>query len=135
MTSKVVYTGSLRTEATHLRSGSIIETDAPVDNHGKGERFSPTDIVATALASCILTTLAIAESTHDINIDGAICEVEKIMTSNPRKIGEIKITMSFPGCGPYTDKEKIKIKHIADTCPVSQTLHPDCKQTIIYNWP
>ena len=135
MTSKVVYLGNLRTVATHLRSGSTIETDAPVDNHGKGERFSPTDLVATALASCILTTLAIAESTHDINIDGATCQVEKIMTSSPRKIGEIVVTMDFPNSGPYSDKEKVKIKHIAETCPVHQSLHPDCKRTLIFNWP
>ncbi len=135
MTSKVVYTGELRTIATHLRSGSVIETDAPVDNHGKGERFSPTDLVATALASCMVTTLAIAESTHDINIDGAECQVEKIMTSNPRMIGEIRVIIDFPKTGPYTEKEKIKIANIANTCPVYLSLHPDCKKTITFNWP
>lgn len=135
MTSKVIYTGNLRTAATHLRSGSVIETDAPVDNKGKGERFSPTDLVATALASCILTTLGIAEDTHNLNIDGAEAEVEKIMTSNPRKIGEIVITISFPLSQPFTDKEKQKIDHIARTCPVHQSIHPDCKKTIIFNWP
>lgn len=135
MTARVVYKGDLRTIATHINSGSELETDAPVDNKGKGQRFSPTDLVATALASCVLTTLAIAESTHDINIDGAVCDVEKIMTSNPRKIGEIRITFSFPESGPYTDKEKIKIAHIANTCPVHQSLHPDCKKTYIFNWP
>ncbi|MCW3120860.1 MAG: OsmC family protein [Flavipsychrobacter sp.] len=135
MTAKVVYNGDLRTTATHLRSGSEIETDAPVDNKGKGERFSPTDLVAVALATCIFTTLGIAESTHDINIDGAECEVEKIMVSNPRKIGEIKIHISFPKSGPYTDKDKIKIEHIANTCPVFQSLHPDCKKTITFSWP
>ncbi len=135
MTSKVVYNGELRTTSTHLRSGSVIETDAPVDNKGKGERFSPTDLVATALAQCIVTTLGLAESTHDINIVGAECQVEKIMTSNPRKIGEIKIIISFPNSSPFTDKEKIKIEHIANTCPVHQSLHPDCIRTIIFHWP
>ncbi len=135
MTSEVVYNGHLRTTATHLRSGSVIETDAPVDNKGKGERFSPTDLVATALAQCIVTTLGLAESTHDINILGAVCQVEKIMTANPRKIGEIKIIISFPQSAPFTDKEKIKIEHIANTCPVHQSLHPDCIRTIIFNWP
>jgi putative redox protein len=135
MTSEVVYNGQLRTTATHLRSGTSIETDAPTDNHGKGERFSPTDLVATALASCILTTLAIAESTHDINIEGAVAKVEKIMASDPRRIGEIVVTISFPKSGPYTDKEKVKIEHIANTCPVHRSLAADCKRTIIFNWP
>ena len=95
MTSKVVYTGNLRTVATHLLSSSTIETDAPVDNHGRGERFSPTDLVATALASCIVTTMGILGPKHDINVNGVECMVEKIMTNNPRRIGEIKIDLDF----------------------------------------
>jgi putative redox protein len=107
-----------------------------VDNHGKGERFSPTDLVATALASCLLTTLAIAGRIHEFNIDGAECEVQKIMsTEPPRRISEIVINISFPKSGPYSEKEKIKIKHIADSCPVALTLHPDCRQTLHFNWP
>ncbi len=133
MTSKVVYTGDLRTMATHLRSGTIIETDAPVDNHGKGERFSPTDLVAVALATCILTTIAILAPT--INIQGAECNVEKIMANNPRKIGEIVVTIDFPNSEPFTEEEKSRIMHIATTCPVHQTLHPDCKRTLNFNWP
>lgn len=135
MTSKVIYTGNLRTAATHLRSGSVIETDAPVDNKGKGERFSPTDLVATALASCILTTLGLAEDTHHLNFDGVECQVEKIMASGPRRISEIRIIIDFPLSKPFSEKEKIKIAHIAETCPVNQTLHPDCKRTITFNWP
>lgn len=135
MTASVVYSGELRTVATHLRSGTVIETDAPVDNKGKGERFSPTDLVATALATCIFTTLGIAESTHDINIDGATCDVQKIMVSNPRKIGEIVLDISFPKSKPFTEKEKTKIIHIANTCPVKESLHPECKVTINYKWP
>ena len=135
MTAEVIYNGQLRTTATHLRSGSVIETDAPTDNKGKGERFSPTDLVAVALASCILTTLGIAESTHDINIDGAIAEVQKIMASDPRRIGEIVVTISFPKSGPFTDKEKAKIEHIAVTCPVHRSLAADCVRTIKFNWP
>ncbi|NDC42717.1 MAG: OsmC family peroxiredoxin [Chitinophagia bacterium] len=134
MTSKVTYTGDLRTIATHLQSGTTIETDAPVDNHGKGERFSPTDLVATALASCMLTTIGINAAAHDLNIDGATCEVEKIMTSNPRKIGEIKIWMTFPQGQIYTDKQKQIIQRIADTCPVMESLHPDCIKTLEINW-
>jgi putative redox protein len=134
MTSKVIYTGGLRTEATHLRSGSVIETDAPVDNHGKGERFSPTDLVATALASCMLTTIGISGKVHNINIDGAVCEVEKIMAADPRRISEVRITMSFPGGQQYSDKEKTIIEHIALTCPVLVSLHPDCIKSLTINW-
>jgi uncharacterized OsmC-like protein len=135
MTAKVVYTGGLRTSATHLRSGSIIETDAPVDNHGKGERFSPTDLVAAALATCILTTLGIGSATHNINIDGAECLVEKIMASNPRRISELKVELSFPKSAPFTHKEKQIIEHTAHTCPVTQSLHPDLVLTMAFNWP
>ena len=135
MTSKVIYTGDLRTVATHLRSGSEIQTDAPVDNHGKGERFSPTDLVATALASCLLTTLAISGKTHDLNIDGAECEVEKIMIPSPRMIGEIKINISFPKSTAFSDKQKKIIEHVANTCPVHASLHPDLKKTYTFNWP
>jgi putative redox protein len=133
MTSKVIYTGGLHTVATHLRSGTEIETDAPVDNHGKGERFSPTDLVATALATCIVTTIGILAPS--INIDGAECMVEKIMVSDPRRIGEIVVNISFPKSGPYSDQDKSRLEHIANTCPVHQSLHPDCKRTIIFNWP
>jgi putative redox protein len=135
MTSKVVYIGDLRTAATHLQSGSIIETDAPTDNQGKGARFSPTDLVATALASCIATTMAIVGRTHDITVDGMQCEVEKIMAADPRRIAEIKINLSFPMSKPYTDREKKLLEHIANTCPVHQSLHPDLKKTVVFIWP
>ncbi len=133
MTSKVVYIGDLRTVATHLQSGNTIETDAPVDNHGKGDRFSPTDLVATALASCILTTIAI--KAPSINIEGAECQIEKIMTANPRMIGEIVITIDFPKSGPYTDDEKKRLEDIAVNCPVHKSLSSDCKRTLNFNWP
>ncbi len=135
MTAHVTYNGDLRTTAIHLRSGSSIETDAPVDNHGKGDRFSPTDLVAVALATCILTTIGILGAVHDINIDGAECEVTKVMASEPRRVGEIIINFSFPKGQQYTDKQKTKIAHIAATCPVHETLHPDCKRTVTFNWP
>lgn len=134
MTSQVVYTGDLRTQATHLRSGHEIETDAPVDNHGKGERFSPTDLVATALAACMVTTIGIGGKAHNLDIDGAVCQVEKIMLSDPRRIGEVKVTMDFPRGQQYTDKEKKIIENIAMTCPVLISLHPDCKKTLTINW-
>ncbi len=135
MTSIVVYSGDLRTEATHIRSGSIIENDAPVDNHGKGERFSPTDMVATALATCMLTTIGISGKTHNINIDGAVCHVEKIMAPDPRRISEVKILMDFPKNQHYTDKEKKIIENSALTCPVIVSLHPECKKSLTINWP
>jgi len=133
MTAKILYTGELHTVATHVRSGTEIHTDAPVDNKGKGEAFSPTDLVATALATCIVTTIGILAP--KINIVGAECDVEKIMTNNPRKIGEIVVTISFPKSGPYTDEEKARLHEIAVTCPVHQSLHPDCKRTINFIWP
>jgi putative redox protein len=135
VTSKVNYTGGLRATATHLRSGSEIETDAPVDNHGKGERFSPTDLVATALASCMVTTMGIAANTHGLDIDGMECEVEKIMVPDPRRIGEIKVNLYFPKTKSYTDKDKKILEHTALTCPVIESLHPDCKKTVLFIWP
>lgn len=134
MTSKVVYTGNLRTECTHLRSGSVIETDAPTDNRGKGERFSPTDLVATALAACIVTTMGIAGDTHGIDIDGTVCEVEKIMISDPRRIGEIKVNITMPAGKSYSEKERLVLERAAHTCPVTKSLHPDLKETISFVW-
>lgn len=135
MTSKVIYEAGLRTVATHLFSGSVVETDAPLDNQGKAERFSPTDLVATALASCMLTVMGIYARNHGINIDGTTCEVEKIMVADPRRIGEIKIRMAFPTDQVYTEKDKIVLERTANTCPVLESLHPDCKKTVSFIWP
>lgn len=134
MTSEVIYQGDLRTRATHLQSGNSIETDAPTDNNGKGERFSPTDLVATALASCMLTIIGIAARSHGFNIDGTKCSVEKIMVPNPRRIGEIKVSMQFPSGSIYDDKTKAIIERAALTCPVFESLHPDCKKTVDFLW-
>ncbi len=134
MTSKVVYEGALRTVATHMKSGTAIETDAPTDNNGKGERFSPTDLVATALASCMCTIMGIAARTHEIDMDGTVCEVEKIMTPSPRRIGEVKVKVRFPMGKSYTDKEKKILEHAALTCPVYLSLHPECKKTVDFMW-
>lgn len=135
MTSKVIYEGNLRTTAIHLKSNTQIETDAPVDNNGKDERFSPTDLVATALASCMVTLMGIAARTHSINIDGTECTIEKIMVADPRRIGEIKIHIYFPKSQTYSDKEKKILEHAALTCPVFQSLHPDLKKTTSFIWP
>lgn len=134
MTAKVIYKGDLRCEATHLRSGTMIETDAPVDNKGKGERFSPTDLVGAALATCIVTTMGILGENHGINIDGTECEVEKIMASDPRRISELKVNLIFPKDKVYTDHEKVILERIAQTCPVAKSLHPDLKQTLSFVW-
>jgi len=135
MTSKVIYEGDLRTVATHLGSGTTIETDAPLDNQGKGERFSPTDLVATALASCMFTLMGIAARTHHINVKGMSCEVEKIMDSNPRKIGGINVTIHFPAGESYTEKEKKILELAALTCPVYLSLHESVRKNVLFNWP
>jgi putative redox protein len=128
-TSKTKYLGDLRTEIVHLRSGSVIMTDAPVDNKGKGENFSPTDMVASALGSCIFTIMGIAAREHGFSIDGSTCKITKIMTDSPRKIGEIKIEFTFTG-GPYTDKQKKILEYCVKTCPVSLSLHESVFQNV-----
>lgn len=133
-TSLVKYVGELRTEATHLQSGTIINTDAPKDNHGKGEAFSPTDLVATALASCMTSIMGIVAMKEGVTaIDGASAEVVKIMYPDPRRIGEIHVKITFPKKN-FTDKEKKMYEHAALTCPVAKSLHPDIKQIIEFIW-
>jgi len=131
-TIQTTYLGGLRTEATHVQSGTKIITDAPVDNHGKGEAFSPTDLLAEALAGCMLTTMGIAANIHNINIDGTKAEVTKIMAANPRRVAEVVVDFKFPK--DYTDKEKSILEHAALTCPVAVSLHPDVKKTISFGW-
>ena len=133
-TSTVLYQGHLRTLATHLQSGSIIETDAPTDNNGRGERFSPTDLVATALASCMATVMGIVAERHGWNITGLQCEVEKIMVADPRRIGEIRIELRFPRGRVYDDQTRQILERTARTCPVLESLHPDCKKTLTFHW-
>lgn len=133
-TSTVKYLGELRTEALHLQSGQIITTDAPKDNHGKGEAFSPTDIVSTALASCMISIMGIVALKEGVKeIVGTIAEVTKVMYADPRRIGEIHITITFPKDN-YSEKEKKMYEHAALTCPVAKSLHPDIKQEITFVW-
>jgi putative redox protein len=134
MTSTIVYKGDLRTEATHLQSGTVIETDAPIDNNGKGERFSPTDLVATALGTCMLTYMGITARTHGFDVDGTTCSVQKIMAANPRRIGEIQIALRFPEDKTYDEKTRTIIERSAMTCAVLESLHPDLKKTISFLW-
>ncbi|MEI7980901.1 MAG: OsmC family protein, partial [Bacteroidota bacterium] len=122
--------GELRTEATHVRSGNKLITDAPPDNQGKGEFFSPTDLVATALGSCMVTVMGMAARTHNFNIDRAKLEITKVMTQDPpRRIAEIIVELTFPE-GNYSDKEKKILEYVVKTCPVALSLHPDVKQTV-----
>ncbi len=131
LTSEVTYIGNLRTKAKHVASGTEIITDAPIDNHGKGEYFSPTDLAATAFASCILTIMGIGSETYKYNMDGTRVEVTKIMGTNPRRIAEIKASFYFPNFG-FTKKQKDILIHIIDTCPVALSLHPDIKKVIVF---
>lgn len=132
MTSKVTYTTDFRCEALHLQSGTAIQTDAPADNHGKGEKFSPTDLCATSLAECALTTIAILGRDKNIVIDGATCEIQKIMLSEPRRIGEIICYFEFKG--DFNDEEKAFIENTAHNCPVAKSLHPDLKQIMKFKY-
>jgi putative redox protein len=131
-TIHTTYLGDLRTEATHLQSGTKIITDAPTDNQGKGEAFSPTDLLAEALAGCVLTTMAIAARTHSIEMDGTTCEVTKVMAANPRRVAEVIMNLKFPK--EYTDKEKKILQLAAHSCPVHVSLHPDVVKTIDFGW-
>lgn len=127
------YKGTLRTENIHTRSGSVVITDAPVDNKGKGEAFSPTDLVCTALSSCMLTTMGILAERENVDLTGLKTEVLKIMGSAPRKIEEVKITLSHESL-QATEVQKQKLKNAALTCPVALSLHDSVKQTIIFNF-
>jgi len=127
------YKGSLRTENIHTRSGSVVITDAPVDNQGRGEAFSPTDLVCTALSSCMLTTMGILAERENIDLRGLKTEVIKIMGSSPRKIAEIQVTLWHDALNA-TDVQKQKLRNAALTCPVALSLHESVKQTVTFNF-
>ena len=130
---EIKYNGNLRTSAKHLESGEIINTDAPKDNHGLGECFSPTDLVCTSLASCMLTIMAISVKKHGIELDGTSASVKKTMGSVPRMISQIDITITFPES--YTDKIKMILEKSALSCPVHKSLSEKIVKNIdfIYN--
>jgi putative redox protein len=132
-TARTIYIGELRTEAMHMRSGNVIITDAPPDNKGKGEYFSPTDLVATALGSCIFTIMGIAAREHGFLIDGATCSVTKIMADNPRRIGEIRIDFDFT-IRDYNDKQKKILEYCVKTCPVALSLKDSLIQNVKLNF-
>jgi len=128
-TSTIIYQGDLRTTATHLQSGQSFITDAPIDNQGKGEAFSPTDLLATSLGACAITIVGMAARTHGFNIDGTEIAVTKIMESDPRRVEKIIVEFKFPTV-KYSEKEKKIIERSIKTCPVSLSLHPDLIQEI-----
>ncbi len=127
------YLGGLRVESTHVASGARLITDAPVDNNGKGEGFSPTDLCATALASCAMTIIGIYGRQHDVDVEGTRIEVTKTMSADPRRIGRLEVVFDMPD-RPYTDKQKTMIERAARTCPVHLSLHPDTEQTFAFRW-
>lgn len=132
MTSKVTYTGELRTTCEHLRSGDTFITDAPIDNNGLGQAFSPTDTVATGLASCMLTMMGMKANGLEVDLSNSTAAVTKHMASNPRRISKIEIELSLPS--DISDKHKKILVHTANTCPVHHSLHPDIEKAITFNW-
>ncbi|HEX6181805.1 MAG TPA: OsmC family protein [Chitinophagaceae bacterium] len=135
MTSSIVYEGNLRTVATHERSGTQIQTDAPVDNQGKGERFSPSDLVATALGSCMMTIMGIKARDLQLDLTNVKIEVEKIMKADPRRIGGVNLTFHFPEGFTADDKQRTVLERAAHTCPVIYSIHPDIEIKVDFRWP
>ncbi|MBN8701843.1 MAG: OsmC family protein [Bacteroidetes bacterium] len=131
--AQIIYQGNLRTEATHLKSGNKIITDAPLDNNGKGEAFSPTDLLSTSLGNCMLTIMGILAERINVDITNTVVDVTKIMNVNTRKVNEIKLDVKFPKS--YTDKEKQMLENAAKTCPVALSLNTELIQTINFIYP
>lgn len=132
-TAKIVYLGDLRTEVTHLQSGNKVITDAPTDNHGKGEFFSPTDMFAVSLGSCMLTIMGISAKTYGFDINGTEVMTTKVMGTNPRRVVEIIVEVTFPH-NSYSEKERKLLWLSAKECPVANSLHPDIKKTITFKY-
>lgn len=133
ITSEIEYIGDLRLSATHVKSGQTFLTDAPVDNNGKGSAFSPTDLLATSLGLCMITIMGIAANNSGFNIDGTKARVTKIMASDPRRVSEIIVELDFPA-NNYTEREKQIIRQCAKICPVSQSLHQELLQRVVFNF-
>lgn len=132
MTATIHYDGNLRCNAIHLQSGSAIETDAPTDNRGKGERFSPTDLVCTALATCMVTTMAMKAGDMGIELKGTTVSVKKHMLSDPRRIGKIEVLLTYPATLNLQEKDRLILKRVGDNCPVIKSLHPDIEVNTVY---
>ncbi len=134
MTAEIIYQGELRTTATHLQSGSVIETDAPTDNQGKGERFSPTDLLATALGSCMMTIMGIKARDMQISLTGMKVSVQKNMLADPRRVGSVDLLFSFPETLLVDEKQKKILENAALACPVAKSIHPDLQVNAKFNW-
>lgn len=130
MTSTILYEGNLRTQATHLQSGNEIFTDAPIDNQGNGEAFSPTDLAATALGSCMMTIMGIYARNHDLDLKGSTMQITKIMAENPRRIAEVKIVVMIKCNTVLPDEKRKALEHAAKNCPVAMSLHQDVIQNV-----
>ena len=129
----VEYLGNRRTQAKHLKSGNLIVTDAPTDNNGRGEAFSPTDLVSAALSSCMITIMGMVAEREGVDLKGLTSDVVKVMANNPRKIAEIQITFTYTGL-VATEVQKQKLKNAALTCPVALSLAESVKQTVVFNF-
>lgn len=131
---QAIYLGELRTEGLHLKSGNKVLTDAPTDNQGRGEAFSPTDLVCFALASCMLTTMGIVASRDQIALEGITAKITKVMSAAPRKIAEIHIHLEHPKPEGMNQRDRELMKHTAYTCPVARSLHEEVKQIVTFNF-
>lgn len=134
MTSSVIYHGDLRTTCTHLKSGQSIITDAPTDNHGKGEAFSPTDLLATSLGSCMLTVMGIVAERNGIDIKGTRINITKVMAENPRRVSQVVVEIVFEKGNVFNEKDKTLLENTAKSCPVAKSLHPDIDQKISFHY-
>ncbi|MGN6802623.1 MAG: OsmC family protein [Ginsengibacter sp.] len=132
MTASITYTGNLRCEAVHLQSSSQIETDAPTDNRGKGERFSPTDLLCVSLATCMLTTMGIKAADMNVDISNSKADVTKHMASEPRRVAKIEVTVSLPK--NINEKERLILERTGNNCPVAKSVQPDIELVLKYNW-
>lgn len=133
MTAKVLYEGALRCKVIHKKSGTLISTDAPLDNEGKGESFSPTDLIAAALGTCMLTIMGIAARNHDIYINGTTAEITKTMASDPRRISKLEVVIQM--ANSHDTKERKILEAAAHGCPVGLSLHQDLEETLAFVYP
>lgn len=134
MTASVVYEGNLRCRAIHTQSGSVIETDAPTDNRGKGERFSPTDMLCLALGTCAVTTMGIKAQDMEIDLAGTTIDIQKHMLSDPRRVGKVDVMIRFPKTLNLSEKDRTILERVGNTCPVARSLSPELEMNLQYVW-
>ena len=132
MTASITYQGNLRCEAVHLQSSSKIESDAPTDNRGKGERFSPTDLLCVSLATCMVTTMGIKAADMNVDLTNSRADVQKHMASDPRRVAKIEVTVFLPK--NINEKERLILEKTGNNCPVAKSVHPDIELVLKYNW-